>query len=242
MKSPDREASRSYRALAVKSDVPRSTLHHRARGRESREIKAQRQQYLTLDEEKAVVTFLLLMSNLRQPVRIKFLPSLAFNIARRRATKNQPIKPPGKNWPRAFEKRYPEVRARRVRAIDWKRHEQNIYNKITEWFDIIGKVLRDPAVRPENVYNMDETGVILSMLGSVKVLVSKDDLRDYKGAGVKRTTVTAIKCVSADGKSLLPLIIWPASTHRSNWTIYPTPGWHYTYSENGYTDSKISLE
>src|SRR3989440_904078 len=54
--------------------------------------------------------------------------------------------------------------------------------------------------------------------------------------------VTAIECISADGRSLLPMIIWPAITHRSNWTIYPTPGWHYACSESGYTDSKISLE
>lgn len=89
---------------------------------------------------------------------------------------------------------------------------------------------------------MDETGVMLSMLSSVKVLVSKNDLRDYRGAGVKRTMVTAIECVSADGRALLPMIIWPASSHRSNWTTYPTPGWYYAFSENGYTDSKISLE
>ncbi|KAF2187418.1 hypothetical protein K469DRAFT_705108 [Zopfia rhizophila CBS 207.26] len=54
--------------------------------------------------------------------------------------------------------------------------------------------------------------------------------------------VTSIECVSADGRSLLPLIIWLASTHRSNWTTYPTPGWHFGCSENGYNDSKISLE
>ena len=54
---------------------------------------------------------------------------------------------------------------------------------------------------------MDETGVILSMLGSVKVLVGKDDPRDYRGAGVKRTMVTAIECISADGRSLPPMII-----------------------------------
>jgi hypothetical protein len=59
---------------------------------------------------------------------------------------------------------------------------------------------------------------------------------------VKRTMVTAIECISADGRSLQPLIIWPASTHRSNWTMHPTPGWHYAHSENGYNDSKISLE
>ena len=182
------------------------------------------------------------MSNLGQPVRIKFIPSLAFSVARQRSTTDKPIKPPGKNWARAFEKRHPELKARRVRAIDWKRHGNNIHDKITEWFKVIGKVLQDLAVLPENVYNMDETGVILSMLGSVKVLVGKDDLRDYRGAGVKWTMVTAIECISADGRSLLPLIIWPGSTHRSNWTTYPTPGWHYAHSENGYNDSKISLE
>ena len=36
---------------------------------------------------------------------------------------------------------------------------------------MIGAVLQDSAILAENVYNMDETGVILSMPGSVKVLV-----------------------------------------------------------------------
>jgi hypothetical protein len=124
----------------------------------------------------------------------------------------------------------------------WERHENNIYNKITHWFEVIREVLQDPATLPENVYNMDETGVMLCMLGSIQVLVSKDDPRDYRGAGVKRTMVTAIECISANGRSLLPIIIWPATTYRSNWTTFPTPGWHYACSESGYTDSKISLE
>jgi hypothetical protein len=75
------------------------------------------------------------------------------------------------------------------------------------WFEVIGKELRHPAIVPENVYNMDETGVMLSMLGSVKVLVGKDDPRDYRGVGVKRTMVTAIEYISVDGRSLLPMII-----------------------------------
>jgi hypothetical protein len=240
--APPSDTPRTWAALSEWGDVPLHTLYYRAHGRPSREEKAQRQQYLTVEEEKALVTFLLLMSSLGQPVRIKYIPSLAFSIARRRSTPNKPIKPPGKNWARAFEKRQPELKARRVRSIDWNRHEKNIHNKITEWFEVIGKVLHDPAVLPENVYNMDETGVMLSMLGSVKVLVGRDDLRGYRGAGVKRTMVTAVECISADGRSLLPLIIWPASTHRSNWTTHPTPGWHYGHSENGYNDSKICLE
>lgn len=43
--------------------------------------KAQGQQYLTLDEEKALASYLLLMSELGQPVRIKHIPTLAYSLA-----------------------------------------------------------------------------------------------------------------------------------------------------------------
>ncbi len=99
-----------------------------------------------------------------------------------------------------------------------------MYDKILHWFEVIRTVLKDLAILPENIYNIDKTGVMLCMLNSVKVLVSKDDRRDYRGAGVKRTTVTAIECISANGRSLLLMIIWPATTYRSNWTTFLTPG------------------
>ena len=53
--------------------------------------------------------------------------------------------------------------------------------------------------------------------------------------------MTAIEYISADGRSLFPLIIWPAATRRSTWTTHPTPGWHFACSKTGYTDSAISL-
>jgi hypothetical protein len=68
-------------------------------------------------------------------------------------------------------------------------------------------------VLPENVYNIDKTRVMLYILNSIKVLVSKDDPRDYKGTGVKQTIVTVIKCISASGKFLLLMIIWLVITY-----------------------------
>jgi hypothetical protein len=65
-----------------------------------------------------------------------------------------------------------------VKALDWNRHDKHIYDKVTDWFTVIGKQLNDPAILPENVYNMDETRVLLSVLSSLKILVGKDDLRN----------------------------------------------------------------
>jgi hypothetical protein len=72
---------------------------------------------------------------------------------------------------------------------------------------VIRKVLQDSAILPKNVYNIDKTGVMLYILNSVKVLIGKDDPRDYRGAGVKRTTVTTIECISINSRSLLLIII-----------------------------------
>ncbi|KAF2488413.1 hypothetical protein BU16DRAFT_497289, partial [Lophium mytilinum] len=121
-------------AQGLPPDVPKTYAALSEHG----DDKAQQQQYLTVEEEKALVTYLLLMSALGHPVRIKYIPRLAFILARQRSTTIKPttiepttIKPPNKNWPQAFEKRHPELKARRVRSIDWKRHENNIYFKIT---------------------------------------------------------------------------------------------------------------
>jgi hypothetical protein len=113
---------------------------------------------------------------------------------------------------------------------------------VAEWFTVIGRGLHDPAILAENIYNIDETGILLSFLASQKYIIHKDDLRKYRGAAVRRTLVTAVECISADGRSLSPLIIWPATTHRSHWTTYSTSGWYYTYSPSGFANTAIMLD
>jgi hypothetical protein len=91
---------RTYTALSKKGKVARTTLFYRDHGRPSREAKARKQQYLTPPEEKALVKYLIRMSNLGFPIPIKYIPSLAFVITRGRKPK-----PPSKNWAKAFEER-----------------------------------------------------------------------------------------------------------------------------------------
>ncbi|KAK1027934.1 hypothetical protein LTR33_017420, partial [Friedmanniomyces endolithicus] len=103
--------------------------------------------------------------------------------------------------------RHPNLKPRRVRALDWKRHDRNSYHKIVEWFAVVRQELSAPVVRLENVYNMDETGILLNAPTSLKVLTDRDDTRTYRGASIQRVLVTAIECVLADGGSLAPMII-----------------------------------
>jgi hypothetical protein len=84
------------------------------------------------------------------------------------------------------------------------------------WFDLMRAQLEEVDVLQENVYNMDETGVLLSLLGSSKYLVSAEMRKTHRGTDTKRTLITAVECISADGRSVPPLIIFPGVDLRSN--------------------------
>jgi hypothetical protein len=134
------------------------------------------------------------------------------------------------------------LKVARLRALDWRRHEKNIYAKVVNWFDLMRVQLEETGVMQENVYNMDETGVMLSVLGSSKYLVSAEMQKTHRGAGLKRTLITAVECISADGRSLPPLIIFPGVDLRSNWVCHEAPDWQFACSKKGYMNSAINLE
>jgi hypothetical protein len=66
------------------------------------------------------------MSALGTPVRIKYISSIAFTVARGRPEHDRPQKLPSKNWAKALKKRHPELKAKSVKAIDWDRHENTL--------------------------------------------------------------------------------------------------------------------
>jgi hypothetical protein len=101
--------STTWAALADASGVAHTTLYNRCHGRPPNDELGLRQLCLTPEEEKVLVSFLLLMFSFGQPVCIKYKPTLAFSIARRRSPASRPNKPPSKNWPQAFGKRHPEL-------------------------------------------------------------------------------------------------------------------------------------
>ena len=72
---------------------------------------------------------------------------------------------------------------------------------------MIEKVLQDSSILSKNVYNMNEAETMLFMSGSVKVIVNKNDIRNYRDARIKRTTMTAIECISVNDEYLTFMII-----------------------------------
>ena len=122
-----RHAQTSYAVQSRSAGIPASsTLWRRANNKPSLAEKAANQQYLTPQEEQALVEYVLRLADNGYPLPVKFLQSLALIIVRQRSSIFQitdadlEVRPPGKNWPQGIYRRHPQLKARRLRTIDWK--------------------------------------------------------------------------------------------------------------------------
>jgi hypothetical protein len=70
--------STTWAALADASGVALTTLYNRYHGRPPKEEVVQHQQYLSVEEEKALVAFVLRMGVFGTLIRVKYIPALAF--------------------------------------------------------------------------------------------------------------------------------------------------------------------
>jgi hypothetical protein len=60
---------------------------------------------------------------------------------------------------------------------------------------------------PKNIYNIDKIGIILYIFNSIKILIDKNDPRDYKNIDIKRTIIITIKYININDRFFLLMII-----------------------------------
>jgi len=68
-------------------------------------------------------------------------------------------KPLGKRWMQAFLRRNPSLRTKRARSIDSQRVNGATTSVIKPWFQLLS-IPEIQAIKPENRWNMDESGIM----------------------------------------------------------------------------------
>ncbi|KIL58603.1 hypothetical protein M378DRAFT_86304 [Amanita muscaria Koide BX008] len=112
----------------------------------------------------------------------------------------------GKNWPRRFKKRHPQVITARPAKLDPKRAKHFNKTIINDYFDKWEELNEqyDGGIPPEHIWNMDEKGI---QMGGGRKNNGKGYfyLRDYRNryriSSDNLELVTVIECVSAAGDS-----------------------------------------
>jgi helix-turn-helix, Psq domain/Tc5 transposase DNA-binding domain len=198
----------SLRSAAQMYDVPKTTLTARFNGRHTRSEAHAGQQKLTPPQEEILKEWIKVLGKRGVPLDLSAVANRASIIAGGEV---------GVNWARRFRKRHPDMKANWTTALEACRAACLNRPLVTEYFEMLGDIIRENNIPPENIYNMDEKGIQMGIGKRTLVLVDRDQKTVNQVEDGNRELVTVIECVSADGSALHPSVIYKGKRRDLEW-------------------------
>jgi hypothetical protein len=149
----------------------------------------------------------------------------------------------GKCWVTRFVKGQPLLQTKWNRKFHSQRAKCEDPAKITAWFKVVEDTRQTWGIAHEDTYNFDETGFMMGVAATSKVITSADTIgRATVVQPGNREWLTAIECINASGWCLPPFLILAGKLHQASWYEDLPPDWAIALSHNGWTDDNIGLE
>lgn len=144
------------------------------------------------------------------------------------------------DWLRGFRKRWPRVTLRTPENTSFARANAFTKEKITDFYDKLGKTIRENNIKPEDIWNMDETPVGTVPKETNRVLAWKGS-RQVGGlvAAERGERVTATICCSAVGEYMSPLMILPCKNVNQELIQGAPEGTMVEFDKSGYIQTDI---
>jgi DDE superfamily endonuclease/Tc5 transposase DNA-binding domain len=243
---------KSVYATAKALGVSETTLRARVNGRGTYVDVSEDKQLLSKAEETMPVKRCTELTKNGFPPRKRTIEEMAMEIIRRRVRKINDEEgmelvhypPIGKDWVRRFLNRHTDLKVKRARRIDAARVKEVSSEKVTEWFDSVKEVIREYKIKPENMYNMDETGFSIGSTQAGHVVVDDTVQSQFQAQPGRQEWVTVLECICGDGSTVAPLVIFKGENGSTGWVQSPeVPGnWRFSASQNGWTSNQHGLE
>lgn len=170
------------------------------------------------DQELLLETYLKSAADLYYGLTTRDVRKLAFECARRyylkMPSKWSEMELAGVDWLDGFMKRHRSLSIRCPEATSLARAMNFNKPNVSRFFDNLASVLDANAIEPQNIYNVDETGVT-TVQAPGKIIATKG--RKQVGAitsAERGTLVTVCFAVSATGNSVPPMFIFPRKIYK----------------------------
>jgi hypothetical protein len=240
LKALDEGQITTIREAADLYDVPKSTLHRRVKGVQSRVEAIPNNLLLTVHEEEALLQYILDLDAQGFPPRRSLVEAAANLLLNSRG--EQSPKTCGKNWVSNFVNRKPQLKSAYNRRYDYKRALCEDPLLVRNWFSLVRNTVAKYGIVEDDIYNFDETGFAMGLITTSKVITGSDNrLKPVTLQPGNRNWATVIHSVSAKGGAIPPLIILAGKNHLSSW--YETPGlpkdWAIAVSDSGWSNDDL---
>jgi hypothetical protein len=123
----------------------------------------------------------------------------------------------GENWVDCFVQIYPDkLISKWTTGMDNSCHKADSGRKYSLYFDFLRDKIDQYQVEARHIYNMDEKGFMLGVVGRSKRIFSKPLYEDGKRRGTiqdgSREWITLLACICADGSYLEPALIYQSTS------------------------------
>lgn len=167
----------------------------------------------THEQERDIVQHVLTLEEKLFGITLTDLRIMAFELAERNGIQhsfNREKQMAGKCWLYSFLERHPQLRLRNPKATSIARAKGFNRPSVTKFFDLLASLMEKYCFSPNNIYNVDETGILTVPNKPSKVLA----LRGKKQVGSltsaeRGVLVTVETCISAAGVFVPPMFVFP---------------------------------
>ena len=233
----------SYRKIAAQYGCDRTTLARRHQGRASpRSTMALNQQSLHPQQEQELLAYIDRLTERGLPPTRAIIRSIASQIAHKEL---------GVHWVDRFVQRWPDrLISKWTTGMDNSRHKADSGKKYSLYFDLLRDKIDRYHIEARHIYNMDEKGFMLGVVGRTKRIFSRASYEDRRSRSTiqdgSRDWITLIACVCADGSYLDPSLIYQSKSGsiQDSWLQGFDPDIHQAYvssSPSGWTNNEIGL-
>lgn len=224
--------------------IPKPTFRRHLKGLNSQK-KIGRPSDLTEQMETELVHHILDLESRFFGLTITDLRHLAFQLAEKyklphRFNKVQELA--GWKWYYKFMKNHPEIALRMPEPTSMARCKGFNKNIVSEFFDKYEKILDDFQFGPNEIFNMDETG-LNTVHKPAKILALKG--KHQVGAvtsGERGINTTCVCCMNASGDFIPPMLIFKRKRMTDILKRGGPPKTLYTCSESGWIVASIFVE
>ena len=155
----------------------------------------------------------------------------------------KPLPAPSQSWlSKLIKQELQDFHFITTKPIARQRVEAQDEDTVQEWFKKYIEFVQKHSIKPESIWNMDETGFRIGIPGGERVIVPRTAKELYTPSPENRLSITILETVSAVGRTIPPVLIIPGKIHMDSW--YPSNRYStelFLLSNTGFSNSHLAL-